>query len=57
MSIRKYKYGHATYCDRCGRQREIFRTDNVVVDPSDGRRRTEWLCAECREKDARRKRK
>ena len=50
-------YRFRACCDRCGRELVIHRTDNVVVDSSDGRRRTEWLCAECKARDERRKRK
>lgn len=46
-----------TICDRCGRHAEIFRTDNWTIDVVTKQRRTEWLCAECRDKDERRKRK
>ena len=49
-------YGLRACCDRCGRELVIHRTDNVVVDPRDGRCRTEWLCAECRDKDERKAR-
>lgn len=49
-------YGLRACCDRCGRELVIHRTDNVVVDPRDGRCRTEWLCAECRDKDERKER-
>lgn len=34
-------------CDRCGRERECFRTGATFADPYDGRPRTEFCCAEC----------